>query len=126
MEEIQHMRRFNLFDYLKQKDDAEATIYRCGYYIINKYTNKINSTDVKDTFYTIYDDMLLKFNMMQRHGVEYFNVYKLKNFTENDWLKIDILLTKYEDIDENMIDTLLNLNRYNPLGCDIHETSRNI
>ncbi len=116
------MRRFNLFDYLKQKDDAEATIYRCEYYIINKYTNKINSTDVKDTFYTIYDDMLLKFNMMQRHGVKYFNVYKLKNFTENDWLKIDILLTKYEDIDEDMIDTLLNLNRYNPLGCDIHET----
>ena len=119
------MDRFDLFAYLGKKDDEEATYYRCGYYIINKYTNKIKRSQVKDTFYTFIDNKLLRFDMMEReewkfrpelevNDVNYFNVYKIKTFTDKELANANCFIMNWEDVREELIPQLMNIASYDP------------
>lgn len=115
------MKRFDLFEYLGQKDNEEATIYKCGYYVINKHTNKLDTEKAADTFYTFIDNTLLKFDMIKMDGKQYFNVYEIKTFQEDDWVKIDSLIARNEDVDECMIDRLLDLENYDPFNIEMED-----
>ena len=70
------MERFELFEYLGKRNDKEATIYRCGYYIVNRYCNKVESGSVSDTFYTIYDKIFLKIDVLLKEHRQYFKTGK--------------------------------------------------
>lgn len=121
------MDKFDLFAYLGKIDNEEATYYRGGYYIINKYTNKIKRSKVKDTFYTFIDNKLLKFDMMERveyqfkpninvQDIQYFNVYKLKTFNGEQLAKVNCLIMNREDVREEIIPRLLDIDSYNPVN----------
>ena len=108
------MKKFDLFGYLGQKDNEEATTYQCGYYVINKYTNKIETSKINDLFYTFIDNTLLRFEMAQYGDTQYFTVYEVKTFKDKDWFKINSLILSREDIDAEIIPILLDLDNYDP------------
>ena len=117
------MKKFDLFTYLGQASDPEATTYQCGYYVINKYTNKIKTNKINDIFYTFIDNTLLRFEMAQYGDIQYFTVYEVKTFKDKDWFKIDSLILSREDIDAEIIPILLNLDNYNSFKLAIEDTA---
>lgn len=95
--------KFDLFAALNESQNEEAFIYICGYYIVNKYCNRNLDLKVKDTFYTIYLNALLKFNVMKFGDIEFFDVYKIRDLTESQILDIKKLTNNIEDIRKGLI-----------------------
>ena len=90
-------------------------MHQCGYYVINKHTNKIETSKINDLFYTFIDNTLLRFEMTQYGDTQYFTVYEVKTFKDKDWFKINSLIISREDIDAEIIPILLDLDNYDPL-----------
>ena len=65
--------KFDLFAAIKEEANEEAFIYRSGYYIVNKYCNQNLELKVIDSFYTIYLNALLKFDVMKLGFDELFD-----------------------------------------------------
>lgn len=103
------MELFDLFVYLKQSQNPEAFIYRCGYYIINRNCNKYVLPHINDSFYTILDNMLLKFEMTESDDNQFFNVYKLRNFTDEQIKKLSCFTIDLEDLDSDYIPLAMNI-----------------
>lgn len=65
------LENFDLFEYLGHPQNPDAFIYRCGYYIINQYCNQNTFPRTDDSFYTVLDNMLLKFDLMQSGDIQF-------------------------------------------------------
>ena len=113
------MERFELFEYLGKRNDKEATIYRCGYYIVNRYCNKVESGSVSDTFYTIYDKIFLKIDGLLKENRQYFNVYRMKILSDNQLEKIECITNYLEDISEELVEAIMNIDKYDPGECTL-------
>lgn len=108
------MCKFDLFAYLEE-NNPEACIYRCGYYIVNQYCNVKTILEINDVFYTIYDNMLLKFEMKESNSTQFFDIYLLRSFTNEQITKIGLLTLNLEDLRSDLIDTIMNIENYSIL-----------
>ena len=106
------MKPFDLFKYLNEKNNDEAFIYRCGYYIVNKNCNVYYGHKINDTFYTIFDNLLLKFDMIEKNDTQYFNIFKLRNLTALQIDTISCLTIDLEDINEDLLDIIMNIEQF--------------
>ena len=113
------MERFELFEYLGKRNDEEATVYRCGYYIVNRYCNKTKSGLIKDTFYTIYDNIFLKIDVLLKDNKQYFNMYNMKVLSEEHIEKIECFTNYLEDISEELVEAIMNIDKYDPGECTL-------
>lgn len=109
------MKTFDLFAELNQKENPDAFIYRCGYYIINKRTNKNKEGNKKDVFHTIYLNALLKVVVIEYNNTEYFNVYKMRDLTDAQINDISIFALDDEDINEGDIEQIMNIESFDIL-----------
>lgn len=109
------MKKFDLFAYLDQKENKETFIYRCGYYIVNKNCNITKRYHVKDIFYSVFQNLFLKFEVMEKNDIQYFNVYKLRNLTEFEVQKTYCITCDLEDIDNCYIDIIMNIENFHIL-----------
>lgn len=99
--------RFDLFAALNEASNEEAFIYRGGYYIVNKYCNRNLDLKVTDTFYSIYLNALLKFDVMKLGGIEFFEVYKLRDLTGEQIRDIERRINNVEDIGKGQAERIL-------------------
>lgn len=97
-EDLQADNKFDLFGALNEASNEEAFIYRGGYYIVNKCCNRNLNLKVIDTFYSIYFDALLKFDVMKLGSIEFFEVYKLKDLTGEQIRGMEYRINNVEDI----------------------------
>ena len=97
-EDLQADNKFDLFGALNEASNEEAFIYRGGYYIVNKCCNRNLNLKVIDTFYSIYFDALLKFDVMKLGSIEFFEVYKIKDLTGEQIRRIKYRINNVEDI----------------------------
>ena len=104
-----YLDKFDLFNHLGQANNPEAFIYRCGYYIINQYCNQNTSAQITDSFYTIFDKMLLKFDMIQSGDIQFFNIYKIRDLTDEQILKISCFTIDLEDLDCDLIPEIIDI-----------------
>jgi len=108
------MCKFDLFAYVEERN-PEACIYRCGYYIVNKYCNVSNTLKTQDIFYTILDNMLLKVEMKENNNIQFFDIYRLRDFNPEQIQKIGLLTLNLEDLREDLIDSIMNIENYSVL-----------
>ncbi|MBQ8039800.1 MAG: hypothetical protein IJ274_08040 [Lachnospiraceae bacterium] len=106
-ENLQADNRFDLFAALNEASNEEAFIYRGGYYIVNKYCNRNLDLKVTDTFYSIYLNALLKFDVMKLGGIEFFEVYKLRDLTGEQIRDIERRINNVEDIGKGQAERIL-------------------
>ena len=97
-EDLQADNKFDLFGALNEASNEEAFIYRGGYYIVNKCCNRNLNLKVIDTFYSIYFDALLKFDVMKLGSIEFFEVYKIKDLSGEQIRRIKYRINNVEDI----------------------------
>lgn len=101
--------KFDLFAAIKEGANEEAFIYRNGYYIVNKYCNKNLDLRVKDTFYTIYLNALLKFDVMKLGDIEFFEVYKLMDLSNKQIRTIERHINNIEDVRKDYVNKIMNM-----------------
>ena len=106
-EDLQADNRFDLFAALNEASNEDAFIYRGGYYIVNKYCNRNLDLKVTDTFYSIYLNALLKFDVMKLGGIEFFEVYKLRDLTGEQIRDIERRINNVEDIGKGQAERIL-------------------
>ena len=106
-EDLQADNRFDLFAALNEASNKDAFIYRGGYYIVNKYCNRNLDLKVTDTFYSIYLNALLKFDVMKLGGIEFFEVYKLRDLTGEQIRDIERRINNVEDIGKGRAERIL-------------------
>ena len=105
--------KFDLFAAIKEEANEEAFIYRSGYYIVNKYCNKNLDLKVKDTFYTIYLNALLKFDVKKLGEIEFFEVYKLRDLTDEQIRTIKRRINNIEDVRKDYLKDIMNMEPVN-------------
>ena len=106
-EDLQADNKFDLFGALNEASNEEAFIYRGGYYIVNKCCNRNLNLKVIDTFYSIYFDALLKFDVMKLGSIEFFEVYKLRDLTGEQIRSIERYMNNVEDIRKGELERIL-------------------
>ena len=106
-EDLQADNKFDLFGALNEASNEEAFIYRGGYYIVNKCCNRNLNLKVIDTFYSIYLDALLKFDVMKLGSIEFFEVYKLRDLTGEQIRSIERYMNNVEDIRKGELERIL-------------------
>lgn len=106
-EDLQADNQFDLFAALNEASNEDAFIYRGGYYIVNKYCNRNLDLKVTDTFYSIYLNALLKFDVMKLGGIEFFEVYKLRDLTGEQIRDIERRINNVEDIGKGQAERIL-------------------
>lgn len=107
--------KFDLFAAIKEEANEEAFIYRSGYYIVNKYCNQNLELKVIDSFYTIYLNALLKFDVMKLGDIEFFEVYKLRNLSDKQIRTIERRINNIEDVRKDYVKNIMNLEPVNIL-----------
>ena len=53
--------------------------------------------------------MLLKFDMMQSGDIQFFNIYKLRDLTDEQILKISCFTLDLEDLDSDLIPEIIDI-----------------
>ena len=101
--------KFDLFAAIKEEANEEAFIYRSGYYIVNKYCNQHLELKVIDSFYTIYLNALLKFDVMKFGDIEFFEVYKLRDLTNEQIRMIQKRINNIEDVKKEYVWRIMNM-----------------
>ena len=101
--------KFDLFAAKNEEANEEAFIYRSGYYIVKKYCNKNLDLKVMDTFYTIYLNALLKFDVMKLGDIEFFEVYKLRDLTNEQIRMIQKRINNIEDVKKEYVWRIMNM-----------------
>ena len=110
--------KFDLFAAIKEEANEEAFIYRSGYYIVNKYCNQNLELKVIDSFYTIYLNALLKFDVMKLGDIEFFEVYKLRNLSDKQIQTIERRINNIEDVRKDYVKNIMNLEPVNILNVE--------
>ena len=110
--------KFDLFAAIKEEANEEAFIYRSGYYIVNKYCNQNLELKVIDSFYTIYLNALLKFDVMKLGDIEFFEVYKLRNLSDKQIRTIERRINNIEDVRKDYVKNIMNLEPVNILNVE--------
>ena len=110
--------KFDLFAAIKEEANEEAFIYRSGYYIVNKYCNQNLELKVIDSFYTIYLNALLKFDVMKFGDIEFFEVYKLRNLSDKQIQTIERRINNIEDVRKDYVKNIMNLEPVNILNVE--------
>ena len=110
--------KFDLFAAIKEEANEEAFIYRSGYYIVNKYCNQNLKLKVIDSFYTIYLNALLKFDVMKLGDIEFFEVYKLRNLSDKQIQTIERRINNIEDVRKDYVKNIMNLEPVNILNVE--------
>ena len=110
--------KFDLFAAIKEEANEEAFIYRSGYYIVNKYCNQNLELKVIDSFYTIYLNALLKFDVMKLGDIEFFEVYKLRDLTDEQIRTIERRINNIEDVRKDYVKNIMNLEPVNILNVE--------
>ena len=105
--------KFDLFAAIKEEANEEAFIYRSGYYIVNKYCNQNLELKVIDSFYTIYLNALLKFDVMKLGDIEFFEVYKLRNLSDKQIQTIERRINNIEDVRKDYLKDIMNMEPVN-------------
>ena len=105
--------KFDLFAAIKEEANEEAFIYRSGYYIVNKYCNQNLELKVIDSFYTIYLNALLKFDVMKFGDIEFFEVYKLRNLSDKQIQTIERRINNIEDVRKDYLKDIMNMEPVN-------------
>lgn len=108
-EDLQADNRFDLFAALNEASNEDAFIYRGGYYIVNKYCNRNLDLKVTDTFYSIYLNALLKFDVMKLGGIEFFEVYKLMDLSNEQIRTIERHINNMEDVRKDYVNKIMNM-----------------
>lgn len=106
---LQADNKFDLFAALNESANEEAFIYRCGYYIVNKYCNKNLDLKVQDTFYTIYLNALLKVDVMKMGDLDFFEVYKLRDLTDGQIRVIEKRINNIEDVRKDYVKKIMDI-----------------
>ena len=110
--------KFDLFAAIKEEANEEAFIYRSGYYIVNKYCNQNLELKVIDSFYTIYLNALLKFDVMKLGDIEFFEVYKLRYLSDKQIRTIERRINNIEDVRKDYVKNIMNLEPVNILNVE--------
>ena len=73
------------------------------------------TTEPQDIFYTILDNMLLKVEMKENNNIQFFDIYRLRDFNHEQIQKIGLLTLDLEDLREDLIDSIMNIENYSVL-----------
>lgn len=62
-----------------------------------------------DSFYSIFDNMLLKFDMSLFEDIQFFTVYKIRDLTDEQIQKVSCFTLDLEDVNTELLPIIMDI-----------------